>query len=117
MISPVVTITKGRKEKKRIKTKTRMGSVVKKNVGEMEDNTRDGINSKIRKEGVQCVQSMVEKNILLVQFLDGQNKYMGYTFLVFLSSKEKLYMYDPLSNYPEKEQGELWIIYGNPEVR
>ena len=52
MISPVGTITKGSKEEKRIKTKTRMGSVVKKNVGEMEDNTRDGINSKIRKEGV-----------------------------------------------------------------
>ena len=40
MISPVVTITKGVKEKKRNKTKIGVESVVNTNVGEMEDNTR-----------------------------------------------------------------------------
>ena len=35
--------------------------------------------------------------------------------LVFLSLKEEVKMDDPLSNSPEKEQGELLIIDGNPE--
>ena len=40
IISTVVTITKVMNEKKRIKTKVRVGSFLKSKVGEREDNTR-----------------------------------------------------------------------------
>ena len=36
--------------------------------------------------------------------------------LVFPCLKEEVEMDEPLSNYPKKEQGELFIIDGNPEV-
>ena len=42
MSSPVITIAEGMKEKKRIKTKIRVGSVVKAKVGEMEEITGGG---------------------------------------------------------------------------
>ena len=35
---------------------------------------------------------------------------------MFLSLKEEVDMYKPLSNSPEKEQGELLTIDGDPEV-
>ena len=42
MSSPVVTIKEGVKEKKQIKTKIRVKSVVKAKVGEMEEKIREG---------------------------------------------------------------------------
>ena len=49
-----------------------MGSVVKAKVGEMEENTREGRSSRMRRELVGCVHAMVGKKILLVIFEDGQ---------------------------------------------
>ena len=65
---------------------------------------------------VGCVQAMVWKNLFLVQFEDGQNKYMSSFSLVFLCSKEEVDMDEPLSHYPEKEQGELLTIVWDPGV-
>ena len=62
------------KEKKRIRTKSRVGSIVKAKVGEMEDNKRKaGIRSMI-KEVVGCVQAVAGNNKFLVQFEDSQKK-------------------------------------------
>ena len=55
MRSYVVTITKGTKEKNQIKTKIRVGSVVKANFGELDENKRKGINRRIIKEVVGCL--------------------------------------------------------------
>ena len=41
---------------------------------------------------------------------------MSSCLLVFLCPKEEVEMDDPPSNSPEKEQGELMIIDGNPGV-
>ena len=68
MRSYVVTITKGTKEKNQIKTKIRVGSVVKANFGELDENKRKGINRRIIKEVVVCVQDLVWKKIFLVKF-------------------------------------------------
>ena len=67
MISTVLTITKMTKEKKQIKTKIWMGSVVKEKVGYMEYKTREGIRSTMRIDVVGCVQYVLGKKILLVQ--------------------------------------------------
>ena len=64
-------------EKKRIKTKIGLGSVIKAKVGETEENTREGRSRTMRKEGVGCVQDVVGKNKFLVQFEDGQKKEMS----------------------------------------
>ena len=42
---------------------------------------------------------------------------MSSSLLVFFCSKEEVDMDEPLSNSPEKEQGELLIIVRYPEVR
>ena len=41
---------------------------------------------------------------------------MSSSSLVFLCSKEKAEIDEPLSNSPKKQQGELLIIDWNPEV-
>ena len=64
-------------EKKRIKTKIGLGSVIKAKVGETEENTREGRSRTMRKEVVGCVQDVVGKNKFLVQFEDGQKKEMS----------------------------------------
>ena len=51
---------------------------------------------------VVCVQYVVWKETLLVQFGDGHKKDMSSSSIVFLSSKEDIEMDQPLSNYPEK---------------
>ena len=116
MSSTVVTIIKGMKGKKRIKTKIGVGSVVKANVAEMEANKREGRIGRMRKEVMGCSQDVVSKNILLFQFRDGQKKFMSYISLVFLSLKEEVEMDEPLSNFPQNKQGELLIIERNNEV-
>ena len=52
-----------------------------------------------------CVQVVVEKKSLLVQFKDGQKKEMSSCSLVFLCSKEEVDMDQPLSNFPKKRKG------------
>ena len=56
------------------------------------------------------------KNRFLVQSIDGQNKEISSSILVFLSSKEEVDMDETLSNSLKKEQVKLLIIDGNPEV-
>ena len=116
MISPVITIAEDMEEKKRIEKKIGLGYVVKAKVGEMGDNTREGRSRRMRKEVVGCVQAVVDKNKLLVQFEDGKKKDIISCSLVFLFSKEEVEMDEPLSNLPKKEQGELLIIDGDTEV-
>ena len=61
MRSSVVTITKGTKEKNQIKTKIRVGSVVKANFGDLEKIKREGRISRMRKEVVGYVHAMMGK--------------------------------------------------------
>ena len=70
-------------EKNQIKKKIGSWSVVKAKVGKIEENTREGRSSKMRKEVVGCVHSVVGKNIFIVQFGDGNNKDMSSSLLVF----------------------------------
>ena len=63
MRSPVFPIKEGMKDKKRIKTRIGVGSVVKEKVGEIRDNIREGRSRRMRKEDVVCVQDVVEKKI------------------------------------------------------
>ena len=91
-------------EKKRIKTKIGVGSVVKAKVREIEENTREGRSRRMRKEVVGCVQDVVGKKRFLVQFGDGQKKEMSYILLAFLSSKEEVDMDEPQSNSPGKNK-------------
>ena len=59
---------------KQTKAKIGVGSVVKAKVGELEKITREGIIRSTRKEVVGCVQSVVGKNNLFIQFEYGQKK-------------------------------------------
>ena len=81
-----------------------MGSVVKAEVGEMEENTREGRSSRVQKYVVGCVGGE--------DILSPIRRWAE----AFLCSKEEVEMDEPLSNSQEKEQGELLIIDGNPEV-
>ena len=73
-----------------------MGSVVNAKFGEMEENKREGRTRRMRKEVVGCVQDVVGKNILLVQFEYGKNKEMSSCSLAFLCSKEEFDMDEPI---------------------
>ena len=74
MISRVVTIEEGTKDRKCIKTKIGVGSLVKAKVGNMEDNKSEGIIRRIRKDVVGYVQYVVGKKNFLVQFEDWKNR-------------------------------------------
>ena len=74
MKSHVVTIAELMKDKKRIKTKIGLSSVVMAKVGEMEENTREEISSRISIDFMVFVQDMVGNKKFLVQFEDRQNK-------------------------------------------
>ena len=52
MSSPIVTIVEGIKEKKRIKPKIGVGSLVKAKARKMEENTREGRSGRMRKDVV-----------------------------------------------------------------
>ena len=116
MISPVVTVKEGMEIKKQTKTKIGLGSVVKAKVGELENITREGRSRRMRKDVVGCVQSVVGRKNLLFLFEDGQKKEISSSSFVYLSSKEELEMEEPISHLPEKEQGGLLTINGDPEV-
>ena len=62
----------------------------------MEGNTREVIISRTRKEVVGCLQAVVGKKTLLVQFKYGQKKQMSSILLVFLCPKEEVDMDEPL---------------------
>ena len=66
MISRVVTIVEGVKEKKRINTKTGLGYLVKEKVGNMEENTREVRSRRTRKYVLGHVKSVVGKKKFLV---------------------------------------------------
>ena len=70
MISPVLTIIEGMNKNKQNKTNIGVGYIVKANVGELENITREGGSGRMRKEVVGCVQSVVGKKKFLVQFED-----------------------------------------------
>ena len=74
MSSPVITITEGVKSKKQNKTKIRVGSVVKAEVGELENITRERRSIRMRKEVVGFFQAVLGKKKFLVQFKYWNNK-------------------------------------------
>ena len=80
------------KEKKWIKTKIGVGSVLKEKGGEMEENTREGRNRRMRKDMVGCVQDLVGKKILLVQFKDGQKKEISDCSLFCVRKRRLIWM-------------------------
>ena len=102
--------------KKQTKKKIAVGYIVNSNVGELETFTRGGRSRRTRKEVVGCVHSVVGKKKFLIQFEDGKKKEISSSSFVFLSSKEEVEMDEPISHFPEKEQGELLTINGDPEV-
>ena len=101
MSSPVFTISHKIMDKKRIKTTIGLGYVVKKKVGDIEEDTREGIIMRMRKEMVGCVQDLVGKKKLLVQLKYGNKKDMSSSLLQFLCSKEEVDMDEPKSNLPK----------------
>ena len=90
--------------KEKNKTEIGVGSVVKSNVGELENITREGRSRRMRKYVVGCVQSVVGKKNFLVKIENGQKKEMSSSSLVFLSQKEEVDMDDPISNLPKKNK-------------
>ena len=90
--------------KKRIKAKIGVGSVVKANFGDLEKIKREGRISRMRKEVVGCVQYVVGGKYFLFQFKYVQKKNIGYSSLLFLSSKEEVEMDEPLLNYPKNNK-------------
>ena len=78
------------KEKKRIKKKIGVGSVLNAKFEDMGDNKREVRIRRMRKYVVGCVQAVVRKKRFSVQFEYGQNKQMSYFLLVFVCSKEEV---------------------------
>ena len=118
MISLVVTIAEEIKDKKRIKTKIGVESLVKEKSGIMEENTREGRSRRMRKYVMGCVHYMVEKNNSLVQFEYEQKRDMSSSSLVYVFSKEEecLEMDEPISDLPETDQGEFLTIDWDPDA-
>ena len=85
MISPVLTILEGMKLNNQTKTKIGVGYIVKAKVGESEKIKREGRSSRMRKEVVGYVHSVVGQKKFLVPFEDGHKKEMSSSSLVFLS--------------------------------
>ena len=104
MISPIITIAEGTKENNRIESNTGVGYLAKIKVVKIEDNTTEGRRSRIRKEGVVCVQAKVGKKKFIVQFKDGKKRHMSSISLSYIFSKQEvcLEMDDPISDLPEK---------------
>ena len=88
--------------KKQNKTKIGVRSVVKEKVGYLENIKRWVRIRGKRKEVVVYVQTVTEKNKLLVQLKDGNKKDISYSLLMFLISKEKVEMDKPLSHSLKK---------------
>ena len=97
MSSPVVNAKEGMEITKQTKTKTGVGSVVKAKFGELDNITREERSSRMRKEVVGCVYSVVGKNNFLILLEDGQKKEMGSSLLVYLSEKAEVEMEDSIT--------------------
>ena len=67
-----------------------MGSLIKSKVREMEDNKKERITRRTRKEVVGYVHDMVGKKKFLIQFENGQKKEMISCSLVFLCLKKEV---------------------------
>ena len=89
---------------KHTKTKIVLGSVVKAKVGELEMFTRKGRTSRMRKEVVGCVQSVVYKIKFLVLIEYGQKKEIGSCSLVYLNGKEEVDMKESITLSPKSKQ-------------
>ena len=57
--------------------------LLKAKVGDMEENTREVRSRSMGEKFVVCLQVVVEKNIFLVQFVDGNKKEMSYILFLF----------------------------------
>ena len=114
MISYVVNAKEGINMNKQTKTKIGVGSVVKAKVGELEKITREGISSRMMKEVVGCVHSVVGNNKFLVLFEHGQKKEMVSCSLVYLSEKEEVEMEELITLFPKIEEGVPLTINGDP---
>ena len=68
----------------------------------MEENTRKGRSSRMRKEVVGCFHYVVGNNRFLVQLEDRNKNQIISCLIVFLSSKEEVEMDDPLTNSTKK---------------
>ena len=70
----------------------------------MEDNTREGESSRIRKDMVGYLQAVLGDNKFLVQFKDDQKREMGSISISYLCSKEEvcLQMEDTILDLPQK---------------
>ena len=66
-----------------------VGSVVKANVGDIEDNTREWRIRMTRKDVLGCVQAVARNKKFLFKFEDGQKKYISYFLLSYVCSKEE----------------------------
>ena len=89
-------------EKKRIKKKIGVGSILKAKVGELEDNTREERISRIRKDVVEFFQAVVGKKKISVQLKYLKKEDISSCLIVCLFSKYEVDMDDPISNLPEK---------------
>ena len=65
-----------------------IGSVVKANVGYIEDKTKEGASRSIHKEVTWCVQAVPSKNKLQIQFKYGQSKKICTGFLIVIKYEE-----------------------------
>ena len=92
------------KEKKRIKPKIGVGSLVKAKARKMEENTREGRSRRTRKDVVGCVHIVDGKKKFLALFEYGQKEEIGYCPLVYLSEKEEVDMEELISHLPEKKK-------------
>ena len=68
MISPVLTIIEGMNKNKQNKTNIGVGYIVKANVGELENITRERRSRRIRKEVVGYLQDVEGNKKFLVKF-------------------------------------------------
>ena len=75
-----------------------VGSAVKAKVGESEKITREGINRRMRKEVVVCLQTVVGEKKSIVKLVMFRRKISSYS-LVFLSLKYEVEMDESLSHY------------------
>ena len=99
---------------KQTKTKIGVGYVVKSKVGELEKITRKGRTSRMRKEVVGCVQSVVWKNKFLFLFEYWQKKEIGSCLLVYLNETEEVEMEESITLSPGIEEGVPLTINGDP---
>ena len=84
----------------------------------MEENTRDLVIRRMRKDVVGCVQDVVGKNNFLVPFEHRQKKDMISSSLPYERSKEEvcLKIDELISDLTQKQQGGLLTIDGYPGV-